>query len=242
MLAGTDDGTAALILPFPFSFYGQARSLVCVSSNGALYFIGTLADCSGLIDFANTDLSSTAPPGDRPSLLPFWTDLTFDAGGADAVFYQTLGTPGARRFIIQWNKAFPQGSANPVTFQIVLTEGTDKVVFQYKTVALGQANPATNGALATVGIRDAAGQTSDRQIQWSFNAPVITDDSALAFTASTEPTVSSPTTASITAVSATLGGDVTSDGGSTVTERGVVLSASATNPSCGSQQGASSPR
>ncbi len=229
ILAGTDDGTAVLTLPFPFTFYGQARTLACVSTNGALYFINDLAECAGVNDFANTDLSSTASPGNRPSLLPFWTDLTFDAPGADAVSYQTLGLPGSRRFVVQWNKAFPQGSANPVTFQIVLTEGTDKVVFQYKTVALGPGNPASQGAQATIGIRDASGQTNGKQIQWSFNAPVLTDGSALMYIASTQPAITTPTTSSITGSSATLGGTITSDGGSAITDRGIVISATSTN-------------
>ena len=43
------------------------------------------------------------------------------------------------------------------------------------------------------------------------------------------PTVTSPTSSSITATTATLGGDVTADGGSTITERGVVYSQTATN-------------
>lgn len=47
--------------------------------------------------------------------------------------------------------------------------------------------------------------------------------------AATAPAVSSPTSASITHAAATLGGDVTSDGGATVTERGVVYSATSAN-------------
>lgn len=47
--------------------------------------------------------------------------------------------------------------------------------------------------------------------------------------ASSAPTVSSPTSASITSSSATLGGNVTADGGAAVTERGVVYSVTSTN-------------
>ena len=43
------------------------------------------------------------------------------------------------------------------------------------------------------------------------------------------PTVTSPTSASITATGATLGGNVTADGGSAITERGVVYALTATN-------------
>jgi hypothetical protein len=44
------------------------------------------------------------------------------------------------------------------------------------------------------------------------------------------PTVTIPTATSITATGATLGGNVTADGGSTITERGVVYAATANNP------------
>jgi hypothetical protein len=181
VLGGIDDGVAALTLPFSFQFYGHAYTSVCASANGALYFVDAASACSGFNDFANTDLTSTATPNDLAAALPFWTDLTFQVPGAGAVFYQTLGVPGGRRFIVQWNNAYPQGSPNPVTFQVVLTEGTNRILFQYQTVGLGGVNPASNGGQATVGIRNAGGLTSQQQIEWSFDAPVIADNSALVF-------------------------------------------------------------
>lgn len=188
VLAGTDDGVAALTLPFPFAFYGQTYSLVCVSSNGALYFITAAASCSGVNDIGNVDLALTTP-NDWPALFPFWSDLTFQAPGAGAVFYQTAGTPGNRRFVVQWNNVLPIESASPVTFQIVLSEGTNAILFQYKTVFLGAGNPASGGADATVGVRNTAGGANNQRIQWSFNAPVLTDGSALLFTKSLVPTL-----------------------------------------------------
>jgi len=182
VLADVDDGMAALTLPFPFPFYGQAYTIVCVSSNGALYFVGDPGGCA-FNDFANVDITAVVPPGDRPALLPLWSDLTFQAAGGGAVFYQTMGAPGHRSFVVQWNNAYPQGSSNPLTFQVVLSE-PGNVLFQYKTIALGAANPASKGALATVGIRNAAGLANARQIAWSYQAPVIGDNSALLFSAS----------------------------------------------------------
>lgn len=196
ILADTDDGTAALTLPFAFQFYGQPRTLVCVSSNGALHFVSILAACSGLNDFANTDLTSTQTPGDHPALLPFWTDLTFDVPGSGAVFYQTQGAPGSRRFIVQWNKAYPQGSSSPVTFQAILSEGSNTVRFQYKTVDLGQGNPASKGGQASVGIRNAGLPAADEQIAWSYNAQVIGDESALLFSSASSDTTPPILTAS----------------------------------------------
>jgi hypothetical protein len=52
---------------------------------------------------------------------------------------------------------------------------------------------------------------------------------ALTVTRMAAPTVTTPTATSITATGATLGGNVTADGGATITERGVVYSATATN-------------
>ena len=183
VLAGIDDGLAALTIPFPFRFYGQVYRLVCVSSNGALYFVASASTCGGFSDFANVDLTTTGTPNDLPAALPFWSDLTFQVPGAGSVFYQTVGALGSRRFVVQWNNAYPQGSPNPVTFQAVLTEGSHQLLFQYQTVALGGANPAANGGQATIGIRNSAAQTTDQQIAWSFDAAVIADSSALQFSA-----------------------------------------------------------
>ena len=55
-------------------------------------------------------------------------------------------------------------------------------------------------------------------LKWATTAP-----------RATSPVVTTPTSASVLATSATLGGDVTADGGSAITERGVVYSLTATN-------------
>lgn len=182
ILAGTDDGTVSVTLPFSFSFYGAAYTQVCISSNGAAYFLADPNTCSAVTDFANSDLTAGAPSPDQAAILPLWSDLTFQTAGAGSVFYQTLGTAPNRRFIIQWHNAYPQGSANPVTFQAVLSETSGAVSFQYQTVTLGGGNPADNGAQATIGIRNAGAQTTQQQIQWAFNSPVLSDGFALAFT------------------------------------------------------------
>jgi hypothetical protein len=185
VLAGTDDATAVLALPFPFRFYGVNYSLACVSSNGAMYFVLDASHCAGFeTDFANVDITAAPVPQDRPAVLPYWTDLTFQVSGGGAVFYQAIGTAPARRFVVQWNNAYPQGSSSPVTFQVVLAEQGNKVLFQYKSVALGTADPSRNGGRATVGIRNAASPSNNQHLAWSFNAPVLTNDSAISFSAS----------------------------------------------------------
>ena len=181
VLAGVDDGAVPLVVPFPFRFYGRSYTIVCASTNGALYFVEAADGCGGLDDFGNADLTSAPTVRDLPAVLPLWSDLTFDAPGAGAVFYQTVGAPGDRRFVVQWKDAYPQGSPNPVTFQVLLSETTGAVVFQYQTVALGAGNPASQGRQATVGIRNTQGVTTQQQIAWSFQAPVLGDATALVF-------------------------------------------------------------
>jgi uncharacterized protein (TIGR03437 family) len=187
-LAGTDDATAALTLPFTFKFYGTSYTLVCASSNGALYFVPDSATCVGIAaanDFANTDLSVAGPPQDPPAALPFWTDLTFGVPGAGAVYYQSFGIAPNRRFVVQWSNAY--ANANPVTFEVILAEGTNALTFQYQTVTLGGGNPASNGGLSTIGVRNAGGVSNSQQIQWSFDAPVLSNSYAILFQAGAAP-------------------------------------------------------
>jgi hypothetical protein len=185
ILAGVDDGVAALTIPFAFRFYGKSYTIVCASSNGALYLVDLATSCDGFFDFANIDISSATTPNDFAAVLPFWSDLTFQVSGGGSVFYQTIGAPGSRKFVVQWKDAYPQGSLNPVTFQVILFEGSNRILFQYQNVNLGETNPTTNGGRATIGIRNAGALTNLQQIEWSYNAPVLANASALLFATTT---------------------------------------------------------
>jgi hypothetical protein len=194
VLSGTDDGSVPLAVPFPFQFYGQSYSMVCVSSNGALYFIANAGACGAAPnDFANTDLTVAPPPNDSPALLPFWSDLTFAVPGSGSVIYQTLGAPGARRFVVQWNNAYPQGSQSPITFEAVLFEAGNKILFQYQNVELGTDDPNSQAGRATIGIHNSGGLQSGQQIPWSYDARVLANSTALQF--SNQPTIVATTTA-----------------------------------------------
>ncbi len=175
VLAGADDDQAVLNLPFAFSFYGRPYTSVCASSNGLLSFGG----CNP--DFSNQDLTASVPRGDLASIAPFWTDLTFAVPGSGAVFYEAIGEPGSRRFIVQWQNARPLDAPLPVTFQAVLEEATGRILFQYRDVDAGAGIRATNGGGASVGIRDAGGQINGNCLQWSFNAPALTSNYAIEF-------------------------------------------------------------
>jgi hypothetical protein len=201
VLSGTDDGTAALTLPFTFQFYGHPYTVVCASSNGAIYFVPAAAQCGGLNDFNNIDLGTSASPGDFPALFPWWSDLSFQVSGAGSVFYQTMGAPGSRRFIVQWDRAYASGSANPLTFQAILFEGSNRILFQYKTADLGAGDAASKGGTATIGVRDGGALASLKQIEWSFNSSVIANESAVMFDGRTL----APTAATLFALPSTVG-------------------------------------
>lgn len=173
VLAGADDDKAVVNIGFPFTFYGQSYTSACVSTNGLLSFGG----CNS--DFANQDLTATGPSGNLPTIAPFWFDLSFAVKGAGAIYYQTMGPPGDRQFIVQWNNAYPINAAKGVTFQVVLYESGSRILFQYKDVNAGTGSPASFGAGATVGIRDVNGQANGRRLQWSHKAPVLRNNQAI---------------------------------------------------------------
>lgn len=196
ILGGTDDGLAALTLPFSFKFYGQSYTVVCASTNGAVYFVANTAACAGFNDFQNQDLTVNGPPVDLPAVLPLWSDLTFQIPGAGSIFYQTLGTSPNRRFVVQWNNAFPQNNSNSVTFEAILSETSNTVSFQYQTVVIGAGNPASAGALATVGIRNSNGIATNQQVEWSYDSPVLSNNYALLFSTASSlaaPVLTQPT-------------------------------------------------
>ena len=66
---------------------------------------------------------------------------------------------------------------------MVLSENANTILFQYNTVVLGQGNPASKGGTATIGIRDSGGHASGKQIEWSYNAPVVNNGTAILFSA-----------------------------------------------------------
>lgn len=215
VLAGTDDGGALLTLPFSFQFYGQSYTMLCVSSNGLAYFVsGTSTFCGSAaqtVDFAPTDLSSTVVPGDLPAIAPFWMDLTFAPAGAGAVYYQTKGTAPNRQFIIEWYNAFPAGVGSPVTFEAILNEGTNNVLFQYNTVNLGNSNSVSNGGKATIGMRNSGGNANGQEIEWSYDSAVLSNSYAILFTAPSATATSVNTiTTSPSGISVTVDGNAMS--------------------------------
>ncbi len=173
VLANHDDSSISANLGFTFNFYGTDRSSVFISSNGLLSF--GAANSS----FVNANLLTTAL---SPSVIAtLWDDWVSFWSVDDAIYYETRGAPGSRRFIVQWHvlQAF-FSSPSTVTFQAVLFEGSNHIQLNYLDTNSG--NFASNGSSGTVGIADVGGSITGRALQWSFNAPGVPSGTSLLVT------------------------------------------------------------
>jgi thermitase len=172
-----DDGFVSVPLPFEFTFNGETKTSLLISTNGYLTFgsIGTA--------YNNTSIPIPANPNDL--VAPFWDDLNPAAGGG--IYYTTLGDAPDRRFVVEWNGVprFSPGSPNygegALTFEVVLVEGSGDILFQYQTLS----GPGASGGSATVGIEYATGASG---VQYAYNTPDSLQESmAIKFSPSTAP-------------------------------------------------------
>lgn len=177
-LEQADDEPFSLMLPFIFNFYGTDYAEINWNVNGLFTFLETTDE------WVNEDMMIIDVPGgiDRPTIAPLWDDWKSDSQGA-GVFYEMRGTPGARRFIVQWDTLnhfiSPTVSSGTAQFQAVLYETSNDIVFQYADVLAG--DTGDNGAEATVGIRDTDGHRNGEALQWSFDSGIISDSLAIRF-------------------------------------------------------------
>ncbi|MCK5013392.1 MAG: cadherin-like domain-containing protein, partial [Candidatus Omnitrophica bacterium] len=179
VLPDSDDSWVEDIgLGFFFNYYGTDYSQLAISNNGLLFSGGTTWQ------YINEPITQT--PGVHGFIAPFWDDLV-TWGSAGTIYYQTIGTYPNRMFVVEWydNQHF-ETSTLGVTFEAILYEGSNNILFQYKDVDFGNVYwavegdnpPYDNGGSATVGIEDPAG---DDGLQYSFNEQVIDPGLAILF-------------------------------------------------------------
>ena len=99
------------------------------------------------------------------------------------------------------------------------------------TVDAANVLSSSNIASSTAGIIPNGTYTVALSYQDALGNSAASSNPATNFTLASAPTVTTPTSASITGTAATLGGNVTSNGGAAITERGVVYSVTTTNGS-----------
>jgi hypothetical protein len=128
------------------TFGGEPFDQVLVSSNGYMSFDGRIFEDtgfpSGAVDaYPNFIIptSDAGTPYDRPDwfLAPFWDDLNAGAVSDPGVFQATLGQAPRREFVVEWQRMAIQAhhTQTLLTFQVVLFEGSNEILFQYKTLS-----------------------------------------------------------------------------------------------------------
>jgi Ca2+-binding RTX toxin-like protein len=149
VLTNADDATVPVTIPFTFNFFGTNFTSLFVSSNGLITF------GAGNSSFSNATLSANPV---EAAIAPFWDDLyVFNPTSTARVLTQTNGAVGSRQLILQWDKVnfFPNsGSADTLTFQAILFEGSNNIRFNYLDLATA-GDSRSEGTGATVGIKRA---------------------------------------------------------------------------------------
>lgn len=165
ILPGSDDVfVSGISVGFFFNYYGTDYSQVSISNNGIIFASGG----SGI--YTNEPIGFSGP---HNFIAPFWDDLV-TWNSADAIYYQTVGTGPNRMFVVEWhdNQGYSSTPSN-ITFEAILYEGSNNILFQYKDVDAGSPS-YNNGSSATVGIEGPTGQG----LQYSYNEAVLFGESS----------------------------------------------------------------
>ncbi|MBI4664613.1 MAG: S8 family serine peptidase [Verrucomicrobia bacterium] len=152
-LSLSDNGvSAAQPLPYNFTYYGQNYDRLYVGANGLVAFANQRLETT-----ENTDLPSAGAP--NAIVCPWWDDLNPPSGGK--VRIGTIGSAPNRRTVISWvTVPHRQSSTYSFTFQAVLSESANEILFQYLEVQASRTRGA--GRTATVGIENETGLVGKR--------------------------------------------------------------------------------
>ncbi|HEX5202873.1 MAG TPA: carboxypeptidase regulatory-like domain-containing protein, partial [Actinoplanes sp.] len=200
-----DDATTGVSLPFSFPFHGRSYTSATVSTNGFVTFDTNL----GTNSYVNPAMPTAAAP--NAVVAPFWDDLEIDASAS--VRTSTVGTAPNRKYVIEWRNAkFRPSGPDRITFEVVFTETTGEVAFNYGTLSTA----LQQGAAATIGIENASGTVATL---FSFQEARVNSNGTITFTPHAAGTVSGTASVAVTG-SAAAGLTVTLNPGgrSTVTD------------------------
>ena len=158
LILGDDDFSGAQAIPFTFTFYGQPKTQLFVSSNGLLSF-----DTAGLsayeLIFLNRDMPDPTAPNDI--IAPLWDDLDPSAGGS--IYIGTVGTAPNRIFVVSWVDVPHWATSTTYSFQALLYEGSNDITFQYLNISPADTEFGA-GRAATVGVENNNGAVACRHL------------------------------------------------------------------------------
>jgi hypothetical protein len=160
-----------ITIPFLTPLYGRYSRYLSVCNLGVI----ELDSFRGLCGMLPEALPSAS--GSNLAMMPFWARLDWFMGG---VYTKTVGAAPHRRQIIQWRRSMEFGGSpdgNGVTFQVILTEEDDRIVFLYPDVMFGRPD-ADNGRAAVIGMN----YDANLGHMYSYFSPVLTDGQAILWT------------------------------------------------------------
>ncbi|WP_373693608.1 SdrD B-like domain-containing protein [Limnofasciculus baicalensis] len=152
----SDDSATEVSLPFNFSFFGQDKNTVNISSNGFLTF------GSNGTDFSNDSIPNTTDPDDL--IAPFWDDLNPGAGGSIYYYHDVI----ENQFIVQYQDVPRFAEGGNLTFEVIL-DSDGSILYQYDEL-----NATLNSA--TIGIENADGSNG---LQIAYDSNYLHDDLAV---------------------------------------------------------------
>ncbi len=179
-----DSASAAINLGFNFTFFGQTYSQAYISSNGLLTFGGGTTNNNNASNYGLGDYMNFST---QPMIAAAWDDWTTTFSGTDGVYYATQGSAGSKSFTVEWRNTKKYDTASnsnssPVTFEAVLYEGSNAILFSYLDMETGgsSVNPdASRGATATTGIRDVNAYANGNYLQWSHDQTVLLNNTSV---------------------------------------------------------------
>ncbi len=189
-----DDGTVTLPLPFTFSFFGTDYTELDIGTNGLLSFdIGNACNRQynwNHFPIPHDDADCIADGwGGNPLIASWFDDL--NPGECGDIYYDTIGSAPNRRFVVQFHDVchFHSQPGEGVTFETILFEGSSDIKVQYLDAFFGTGTSdiqeGNYGGTATTGIS----LDGSAGLQYSYNAPALTDGLAVLFTTQ-QPTAS----------------------------------------------------
>lgn len=186
-----DDNVATVTSPFPVQFGGGAFTQLYVSSNGTISFTNAFDDFINAVLPVNAieNLNPQNPPPPTPLqplvtlVAPLWQDLYPIAGTNQNVFWQVTGSAPNRQLIVEWRNVGTYDcrtdSSATVTFQVVFSEGSSNIYFNYSNVVFGGACADQDyGAAASIGIQE----SQNVGTQWSFDQQSVGSGMSLLWT------------------------------------------------------------
>ncbi|MRR09723.1 hypothetical protein EG831_06560, partial [bacterium] len=129
-----------------------------MGTNGGILFNTTTGDLLA----GNANLPAPAP---SLRILPYWDDIDSDSGN---VYWEVLGSAPNRRLVVEWHNRPHYSNTGSGTFELVLFEGSNEMLFQYADLDYG--NIAHNyGASATIGIQGSSVAADSLYLLFAYN-------------------------------------------------------------------------